>query len=405
MSTVIRAARLVDGTGGPAVDDPVVFVDGGRIVAVRQGSADGLPADAERLDFPGGTLLPGLTDAHVHLNLPGDGTVFERWAEEDDGVFVAAAAHAAREALLSGVTTVRDTGSRRGTAFSLRRAVTLGRGLAPRLLLCGPPVTITGGHTWPMGGEADGVEGVRRRVRELCKQGADWIKVIGSGGGTAGTLVHRPAFTREELTAIAEEAHRLDRRVTVHTVNAASLEDAIDAGVDGIEHALFLVDNSHQEYAPRVAEKLAASGIPVTSTMVVGHDIVAAVDKMADPDADHRDQRERWTRMLDDTLDQFAKLRSVGVDFISGTDAGWRFTGFTRIPDELWLMTQAGMTAAEAIHSSTGRAADVLGIAGETGRVKPGLAADLLVVGGDPLADVRALNDVRMVMRAGARVA
>ncbi|GAA2580482.1 amidohydrolase family protein [Dactylosporangium fulvum] len=402
-SWVVSADRLIDGTGGAVVDDPVVLVEDGRIVAVHQGR---LPDGAERpgtrvLDLAGCTLLPGLTDAHVHLNLPGDGSEFETWSRESDGVFVAAADHAARIALEAGITTLRDTGSRGSTVFDLRRAAELGRGRIPRLLVCGHPLTISGGHGWPLGGEVDGVEGVRTAVRQLKKAGADWIKVIGSGGGTKGTLVHRPAFTRAELRAIADEAHRLELKVTTHTVCTESLEDALEAGVDGIEHGLFLVDFEHQEYSPRVAERLAAAGIPVTSTLVVGHDVVRSVDAIDKPDAEQRLQRDRWDRMLGDTLDQFGRMRSLGVPFIAGTDAGWRFTEFDSLPDELWLMTEGGMSAVEAVHAASGLAADVLGFADEAGRVVPGLAADLVAVAGDPLGDLRRLRDVEMVMQAG----
>src|SRR6202012_486000 len=111
-------------------------------------------------------------------------------------------------------------------------AVDLGIAQVPRMLLTGQPVTITGGHCWPLGGEADGVDGVRRKVRSLAKAGADWIKVMGSGGGTVGTISYKPSYRREEVAAIADEAHRLNRKVTVHCLCAEALENAVAAGVD-----------------------------------------------------------------------------------------------------------------------------------------------------------------------------
>lgn len=404
MITVIRADRLIDGTGGEAIANPVVLIDDDTIVGVYENEppADAVPSDARALDYQGCTLLPGLIDAHVHLNLPGDGTEFEETIKEDDGVLVASSANAARIALEAGITTVRDTGGRRSTTFNLRRALEQGYGRGPRMLVVGQPVTITGGHTWYLGGEADGVDGVRLKVRQLCKLGADWIKVIGSGGGTINTQSHRPSFSREELVAIADEAHRLERRVTVHTLNAEALENAIAAGVDGIEHASFLVDQTQiQQYSPGVAEKLAKSGIPVTSTLVVGHDCVKAMSAKEQRTDTEENFLERWSSMLEDNLSQFRKLRDIGVEFIAGTDAGWRFTKFDSLSDELWLMTQGGMTGAEAIYSATGKSADVLGIGGVTGRVKVGLAADLLAVAGDPREDVRGLQNVRLVVQSG----
>jgi len=404
MITVIRADRLIDGTGGEIIDNPVVLVDDDTIVGVyeNQPPADAVPSDARALDYFGCTLLPGLIDAHVHLNLPGDGTEFEETIKEDDGVLVASSANAARTALEAGITTVRDTGGRGSTTFSLRRALEQGYGRGPRMLVVGQPVTITGGHTWYLGGEADGVDGVRLKVRQLCKLGADWIKVMGSGGGTINTMSHRPSFSREELVAIADEAHRLGRKVTVHTLNAEALENAIAAGVDGIEHASFLVDETQtQQYSQGVAENLAKAGIPVTSTLVVGHACVTAMRVKEQLTDQEESFLERWSSMLADNLSQFRKLRDAGVEFIAGTDAGWRFTRFDSLPDELWLMTQGGMSGAEAIHSATGKSADVLGIGGTTGRVKAGLAADLLAVMGDPREDVRMLRNVRLVVQAG----
>lgn len=404
MITIIRASRLIDGDGGEAVDNPVVVVDGDRIIGVyaKEPPADVLPRDARILDYQGCTLLPGLIDAHVHTNFPGDGTPVEDSFKEGDGLLVASSVDAARRALEIGVTTVRDLGGRGSTTFNARRALELGYGRGPRMLLAGQPITVTGGHTWHYGGEADGVDGVRLKVRQLCKLGADWIKVIDSGGGTINTKSYLPSFSREELGAISDEAHRMGRPVTVHTLNANALEDAIDAGVDGIEHASFLVDETQaQQYSPAVADKLAKSGIPVTTTLAVALDCVNAMrvkDRLTEKEKHFLDD---WSRMLEDNVSQFRKLREAGVEFIAGTDAGWRFTTVESLPDELWLMTEGGMSGTQAISSATGKSADVLGIGGVTGRVRTGLTADLLAVSGDPREDVRGLRNVRLVMQAG----
>jgi imidazolonepropionase-like amidohydrolase len=398
----IRADRLLDGSGGPPLPDPVV-VAGETIIGVYQGTvpAGVLPEGATVLDYTGCTLLPALIDAHVHLNLPGDGTPFEQVVAENDEVLTAATASAAQDLVAGGVLTVRDCGSRGTTAFSVRRALQLGYGQGPRMLLSGPPITVTGGHTWYLGGEADGVDGVRRKVREVCKLGADWIKVIGSGGGTVNTAADQPAFTRQELAAIVEQAHRQDRRVTVHTTCAEALDDAISCGVDQIEHGLFLIDEARQQYEPELAARLAAAGIPVTSTMVVGYDVMRRIDAKPEPSANDKVLRGQRERMLADSLSQFRLMREAGVRFIAGTDAGWRYTGFNSLPSQLWLMTEAGMTGAKAIAAATGAAADVLGVSSVTGRLAPGLAADIIAVRGDPVDDIRLLSDVRLVIQAG----
>jgi imidazolonepropionase-like amidohydrolase len=404
MTTLIRADRLIDGTGATPVTDPVVVVEGDTIIGVYQGEApDGVvPADAEVLTYGGCTLLPGLIDAHVHLNMPGNDSLLEDIVREDDGVLIASSAHAARTALEAGITTVRDTGGRGDTTFQLRRALQLGYGRGPRMLLVGQPMTITGGHCWYLGGEADGVEGVRLKVRQLVRAGADWIKVMGSGGGTVNTISWLPSFRREELIAIADEAHRLNRKVTVHCLCAEALENAVAAGVDGIEHAGFIINEAGEQlFSPAVAEKIAAAGIPITTTLSVGYDIVQTYSADGNLSPEREAHLDRWKVMLEDNLNQFRQLKEAGVEFVAGTDAGWRLTRFDDLPLELYLMTEGGIPALEVIRAGTGRSAEILGIDDEVGTVRPGLAADLIAVPGDPLADLRKLRDVRLVMQGG----
>ena len=174
-----------------------------KVVGVYQGRPpEGVvTADAEILDFPGCTIMPGMIDTHVHLNLPGDGTSLEEAVREPEGVLVATSAFTAARALAAGITTVRDVGALGSTAIHIRRALELGHGEGPRVLACGQPMTITGGHTWYFGGEADGEDELRRKVRHMAKLGADFIKVMGSGGGTMNTMSWHPSYTRQELSS------------------------------------------------------------------------------------------------------------------------------------------------------------------------------------------------------------
>jgi imidazolonepropionase-like amidohydrolase len=404
VTTLIRADRLIDGTGAAPLQDAVLVVDGGRIVGAFQGAPpEGLvTANAEVLDFPGCTIMPGMIDTHVHLNLPGDGTSLEDAVREPEGVLVATSVFTAATALAAGITTVRDVGAYGTTAIDLRRALELGLAKGPRVLACGQPITITGGHTWYFGGEADGEDGLRRKVRHMAKIGADFIKVMGSGGGTVNTISWLPSYRREEMMALADEAHRLDRKITVHCLCAESIDYAVDAGVDQIEHAGFLVDRSgRQEFVPAVAEKLARSGIPVTGTLAVGGAVVQVMEAKEERTPEEEALLTRWRKMLDDNLSQFRKLREAGVPFVAGTDAGWRFTPFDGLPLELELMHRGGMPTMEAIVSATGFAAKVIGIDNKVGTLSKGLAADVIVVGGNPLDDLARLRDLRLVMQAG----
>ena len=404
MATVIHADRLIDGTGARPSEDAVLVVDEGRIAGVFQGQVPpgAVPEGAEILDYRGCTLLPGLIDAHVHLNLPGDGTTLEEAVREEDGVLVATATFAVTRALAAGITTVRDVGAARSTVFQVRRAMELGHGEGARIVAGAQPITITGGHTWYLGGEADGAEGVRLKVREMAKLGADFIKVMASGGGTVNTMSWLPAFRREELAAIADEAHRLGRKVTAHCLCAASSDDAVAAGVDQIEHAGFIVDAAgNQECGPATAEKIARAGVPVTATLAVGGYFVKCMSAKENRIPAEQAMLDRWRRMLDQNLFQFGKLREAGVKFVAGTDAGWRYTPVEGLPMEIELMHQGGLSTMEAIVAATGYGAEVIEIGDEVGALKPGKLADVIAVAGNPLDDLRRLGNVRLVMQRG----
>jgi imidazolonepropionase-like amidohydrolase len=403
--TVIRAARLIDGAGGAPLDAPVIVVRGTRIESVLQGEPPAAITDEadQVLDFPGCTVLPGLIDMHVHLNLPGDGTPFERAARQPDGVLGAHTVVAAERALDAGITTVRDCGSRADTAFDVRRAQDLGFVRGARMVLAGPPITVTGGHEWYLGGEADGPDGVRQKVRALVKSGADFIKVLGSGGGTPNTKSWLPSFRPEEFAALVDETHRLGRRITIHCLNGAAMEQAAAAGADQIEHGWFILDEAgHQEYVPAVAEQVAAAGVAVTPTLSVGSYCIRATQ--AKPALTEEDEAylRRWEKMLADNIAHAGRLYEAGVVIVAGSDAGWAFSPFDALPEEIALLCRSGMPAMTAIQAATSQAAAVMGREDEIGSVRPGWQADLIAVQGDPLADISALRDLRLVMQAGS---
>jgi imidazolonepropionase-like amidohydrolase len=405
---VLRAARVFDGTGGAPIERAAVAVRAGRIEGVYAGweSRGRWPDDAPVTDLPEHTLLPGLIDAHVHLVLPGDGTPLEETVKEADGTLVAIASANARRALHAGITTLRDCGGMRDTTFHLRRAQTHGAALLPRLHLCGVPLTITGGHCWYFGGEADGPAHLRRKVRALAKAGADYIKMMGCGGGTVGTMSWRPSFSEAEVRAAVDEAHALDRRVGIHCLCAGAIERALAAGADQIEHANFLVDAAgHQEHDPRLAEAVARAGTPVALTVSVGRYVIDRLSERAGRlTPGEQATLDRWRRMFDSNLDNASRLRRAGVRFIAGTDAGWRFTPFDGLATEIALLTEAGLSQSDALVAATSGAAAAMGIERETGSLREGLCADVIAVPGNPLDDLEVLRRPALVMRAGTVV-
>lgn len=406
MRTTIRADRLIDGAG-TVMRNAVLVIEDERILGCFESDAPaaspGQPAT--ELAFPGCTILPGLIDTHVHLNLPGDGMSLEDAVREDDGVLVAISMANAMRALRAGITTLRDVGGARNTVFNVRRALALGYGEGPRVLACGQPITITGGHTWYFGGEADGEDGVRLKVRSMAKAGSDFTKVMATGGGTVNTMSWLPSYGPRELVAMAEESHRLGRRITAHCLCGQAIEMVVDAGFDQIEHGGFLVAaDGRQEFDPHVAAKVAKAGIPVTSTLAVGGSMLKEYRARQERGPlSPQDKRvlDRWLHMFDDNLSQFRKMREAGVTWVAGTDAGWRFTAIEDLPLELQLMHQGGLSPMEAIVAGTGLAAKVIGIDDKVGTLAPGKLADVIIVGGDPLSDLAHLTDVRMVMQAG----
>lgn len=392
---VLTGRRLIDGTGNKPIEDPVIIIHGAQIADVgRQGRVVLPQADnILRLDYQDGTLLPGLIDCHAHICLSADDNPRARLYEDSDDMLLLRAAKNVRLAFKTGVTTLRDCGGRNRVTFSIKEGIEKKIILGPRLLLCGRPLTITGGHFFYMNGEADGVDGVRRACRQLIKEGADFLKVMASGGGmTPSTISKLPYYTPEELLAATEEAHRLGRRVAAHCHSTQSIKDAIDAGIDTIEHASFLASDGQRRFDPFIAEQIIAKGMYICPTLPVGRT----------PMKKHGPGKEYPLKLHEDMKNSnFSFLHKMGVKLIAGTDAGIRYSAFDHYPFCLELAVAGGMTNMQAIQSATGLAAEALSISDVVGTIQPGKEADILVVDGDPLEDIRALWNTRMVMKAG----
>src|SRR5581483_544893 len=227
----LRAARLFDGADPTLVEHPLVLIEDGRIAAVHPGRREP-PPGTEMVDLGDVTLLPGLIDTHVHLGFDAGRTPVARMLADDDTVLVLRMRRAARRALAAGITTVRDLGDRGYLGLALRDWFRAGEESGPEIVAAGPPITVTGGHCHFMGGEADGEIEVRRAVRARVKQGVDVIKIMATGGQmTPGTNPLAAQYTVAELSAAAEEAHRLGRTITAHAHGVAGIAAAVEAGV------------------------------------------------------------------------------------------------------------------------------------------------------------------------------
>lgn len=388
----ILADRLLDGNG--AVHRPgALLMDGSRVVAV--GSSLTAPSGTERVEFRGASILPGLIDCHVHLSDAGlpDASVQDR---DPPSLRTLHMAEHARRTIAAGITTVRDVGGRDHLEFGLRRAIGEGLVKGPRLVLAGKIVSITtpGATSWPgMYRPADGAWDVARAVREQVAAGADVIKVMATGAVLA-PAQERPGaaqLTIEELRAAVDTAHTLGRRVAAHAHGIEGIRRAIEAGVDTIEHGTHL----HEDRS--VARAMAKRGVFLVPTLKALTGIAQGPGVPADMAAKARERQA-------DRDATFRMALAEGVPIAMGTDAATPFNYHGENAQELSIMVELGMTAAQAIAASTGVAAGAVG-RDDIGRLAAGRLGDVAVWDGDPLADVRVLERMPLaVFLGGARV-
>ncbi len=397
----LRVGRLIDGTGAEPRADVDVTVESGMVTRVEASSAS---TNSDMLDLGNHTLLPGLINMHAHTVLPGDGSSFEAWMENPDEILLLTAFANARTALFSGVTTIRDCGGKGTLMFRLRDAIRAGIVEGPRFILSGYPLTITGGHCRYFGGETDGVDGMRRSAREVLKQGADFVKIMASGGGTVGTYSQYPSFEVQELKAAIDEAHKVRKPASCHTIATESIVRALDAGTDHIEHCSFMAPDTNWRFDESIARRVVELGVYVTPTLQVMLDRLDALEAQSDSDTLTPAEELMLAAAQisrSNNIENIRRLREMGVKLVAGNDAGWRSTGFDDFYQELEYLAEAGMTPVEAIHAATGLAAEACRIDQSVGTVETGKVADLLVIDGDPSNDLDTLRRPAMIMQSG----
>jgi imidazolonepropionase-like amidohydrolase len=398
---LIRADLLIDGDGSVICRDGAVLIDGTKIVAAGPAtSVQPLTEPIERLEFPGGTILPGLIDCHAHLTFGTGNRSYEAVMSEDsDDVMVARGVRNCQIHLSAGVTSIRDCGARNETAISLRLAVSRGSFEGPRLQVSGPPITPTRGHFWFCNGEADGVTGVRQRARALLEQGVDLLKIMASGGATQGTDPAGAAYSVNELAAVVEEAHRAGKQVVAHCLSAVSVVNALEAGVDSLEHINFIQPDGSRRMDEPVVQEIVDRQVFVSPTIQTGYRRLQKLKLHATRSPAETAQMRDLDYKLETKLGFVDRLHKAGARIVAATDAIEEFGDFAL---GLELLTQAGMSPLEAIRAATGDAAKALGIDDKIGTLRATKEADLLVVDGDPAIDIRRLGRPLLVVRAGA---
>lgn len=396
MAIAIHNTRLIDGNGR-VIERATVIIRGGKIYAAGPSRQVAIPRGATRIAGGGLTVLPGLIDCHVHLCLGAEPDVVKAVEQETPTVTLLKASQMARQTLEAGVTTVRDVGSRDHSIFALKQAIDKSLTAGPRIIGAGLAICMIGGHARFIGQEVEGVEQVRKTVREQIDAGAGVIKVIASGGVlTPGTSPDQAQMTMEELRAAVDEATRAGRKVAAHAHGSSGMKNAVRAGVHSIEHATLMDEDA--------ADLLDQHRVYIVPTLSALATTAACRRGCGIPDS-ALDKAKAMTKRHQAS---FKQAHRRGLLIAMGTDAGTPFNYHGDNAQELERMVALGMTPMEAIVVSTSAAARLIGIQDQIGTIERGKEADLLLLDGNPLKRIDILCDrsrIAGVMKAGKFVA
>jgi imidazolonepropionase-like amidohydrolase len=408
-SFILHNARLIDGSDNePFLAD--IFIKNSLIEKVEPKGKTNLSSDIPMFDLKKRTIMPGLIDCHVHLVAPLEANSHEPFwkLNTPPSMKILCAEANALKTLKAGFTTVRNCGGL-STGLPedifLRNAINSGYTLGPRILACANGISMTGGHgdrgfpaflpSHPELGygdvPADGPTDCRRAVRRKVKAGADFIKTFTTGGAsTPGDGPHSVDFTMEELKALVEEAHAHKKKVAVHAVGTQGIRNAVEAGVDTVEHGSFLDRET--------AEKMKAQGTSLITTLAIYKAIINRGKSYPNQEA------IRKARVVSDANSSaLALARQVGLNIAMGTDASGSIRNGENA-SEFVALVEEGLSPREAIGMATANAAKALGLEKSIGTIEPGKKADLIIVNGDPLANISLLTirtNIRMVIKSG----
>ena len=407
--TLIKASRLVDVQASKVINDAAVLLKKTKIVAAGPAASLELPAEAniKTLEYPNQTIMPGLIDCHVHLISLGDGRAGDDLNLLPDEVLTLQAAKNAKMHLQSGVTTVRDCGAKNQTTFMLRKAAEMGIADTPRLILTGRPIAIIGGHLSYFGSPATGETECRAAVRQLMKEGADFIKVTATGGSTRTSFRYHASFTKEELTAITDEVHKFDKHVVAHCASLEGIENAIDAKVDTIVHCMHYERDGTFNYNKELTKRIVDQGIYVNPTLHAIRHQVWHLENLKETTGLSEQENLGYERLKQDYeihAELVSRMKDEGVTLVAGSDSAWLNYKMGEFTHELEAMKSIGMSDMDVIRSATIHSAESCAIDDQTGSIEKNKSADLIVVDGNPAKNILDLWNVEEVFKDGAIV-
>ncbi|WP_116365960.1 amidohydrolase family protein [Parahaliea mediterranea] len=390
----VVGGNVVDISSGDILKDAVVLVEDERITAIGRRGEVNVPEGADRVDASGTWLIPGLMNMHVHLGLILPGKMEAELANESSGALALRMMANAQGALEAGVTTIRMPGEHARGDMAVKAAIEHGDYVGPRIFSAGEYLAITGGHGSAPGETfADGPYELIKKARREISRGASWVKILISGGiATDGGGIAEPLMTPEEINAVVDAAHRFGAKVAAHSGSSIATDVAVDAGVDSIEHGYFLDRD--------ILRKMKKQGTWLVPTIVVSQPASEPFfTRIGSPDwyLERRNStgEEHW-KMLQTAINE-------GVNIALGTDQLPQEPndGTTATAREAQYYVEAGMSHMEALQAATIQPARMLGADADIGSLEVGKYADIVALSSDPTRDIKALRDIRMVMKGG----
>lgn len=384
----IKAGLLIDGTGHEPEKNKGILIENEKIIDIQ--TIDDIPADCDVYDYGNQVVMPGMINAHVHLDMPAIPDSYPYFRDTNDVEKVLNCMKWLNQYLSSGVTFVRSLGCGNYFDVKFRDAIRKGIVKGPGIVCSGPNLCMTGGHGWFLGVECDGIDGCRKAVRTVLKNSADCVKLMATGGVM--TPLVEPGsqqFSYEEMQVIIEEAHKAGKKAATHAQGAKGIRDAVAAGVDSVEHGIFLTDE--------IIDMMLEKGTFLVPTLVAPYYISKNGLEAGIPEHAVR----KSNAIGSDHIESFKKAYKAGVRIALGTDAGTPLNPHDCTWFELKLMIDYGVKPMDALVCATGNSAELLGIKDLYGTIECGKMADIIVVNENPLENIGTMADVKAVFKHG----